>query len=241
MLQSLFLTDLKRQFGSQFISTMPFENLNAVFHLCIFTLMMKGIIIILFSGLSFSVNAQSYRDSIYAHRVHYKQEFITDSHSPLKASDTDYLQFFAPNIKFRVVAKFFKSNDTLPFDMHTYSGKLKPYRKYGDVVFRIGKKRCQLEVYQSLDLIKKEATQDYLFLPFNDLTNYATTYAGGRYLDLALSDIKNSLVMLDFNKAYNPYCAFASGYSCPIPPVANRLTVAIKAGEKLFGNAVEEK
>lgn len=203
--------------------------------------MKKGIILILLSCFSFSVNGQSYTDSIYAHRNHYKQEFLTDSHSPLKAGDTEFLRFFVPNKKYRIVARFFKSIDTLPFDMHTYSGKIKQYRKYGTVLFNIGKQRCQLEVYQSLDLMKKEATQDYLFLPFNDLTNYVTTYAGGRYLDLTLSDINNYLVVLDFNKAYNPYCAYASGYSCPIPPIGNRLQVAIKAGEKLFGKAVEEK
>lgn len=97
-----------------------------------------------------------------------------------------------------------------------------------------------LEVYQSPALMQKEELKDYLFIPFNDLTNYETTYAGGRYLDISRKDIKNNQVVIDFNKCYNPYCAYASGYSCPIPPAANKLNAKIEAGEKMFGKEVKE-
>jgi uncharacterized protein (DUF1684 family) len=83
--------------------------------------------------------------------------------------------------------------------------------------------------------MKKPGLKDYLFVPFTDLTNYATTYAGGRYLELRTGEIKNGQVVLDFNKSYNPYCAYADGYACPIPPDANRLPVAVAAGEMMFG------
>ena len=77
--------------------------------------------------------------------------------------------------------------------------------------------------------------KDYLFLPFTDLTSGKETYASGRYLDLKTDEIKNGKVTLDFNKAYNPYCAYVSGvYNCPIPPKENTLGVEVKAGEKLF-------
>ena len=76
---------------------------------------------------------------------------------------------------------------------------------------------------------------DHLFIPFNDLTNYEETYGGGRYIDLSLNDIKDGKVVLDFNKCHNPYCAYSDGYNCPIPPEANRLKVAVKAGEMNFG------
>ncbi len=76
--------------------------------------------------------------------------------------------------------------------------------------------------------------KDYLFLPFTDDTNGITSYAGGRYIDLRDGDFNNNTLVLDFNKAYNPYCAFGAGYACPKPPVENKLALSIEAGEKLF-------
>lgn len=61
------------------------------------------------------------------------------------------------------------------------------------------------------------------------------SYGGGRYIDCVINDIRNSTLMLDFNKAYNPYCAYVTGYNCPIPPREKDLPVAIHAGEKNYG------
>jgi uncharacterized protein (DUF1684 family) len=77
---------------------------------------------------------------------------------------------------------------------------------------------------------------DYLFIPFTDLTSGNESYVSGRYFDFKKSDILNKNFELDFNKVYNPYCAYISNrYSCPIPPKENNLPVAIRAGEKVFG------
>lgn len=196
--------------------------------------MKYGIII---ASLLFCIPAlgQSHADSIQRHREHYKQEFLTDSNSPLKASDTGYLRFFPPDVAYWVVARFKLTPDTEPFQLPTSSGKTKTYRKYGEAHFKLFGRSYQLDVYQSPDLMKREELKDHLFVPFKDLTNYETTYGGGRYIDLSLQDIVNNTVIIDFNKAYNPYCAFAGGYSCPIPPEANHLRVQIKAGEKQYG------
>ncbi len=70
------------------------------------------------------------------------------------------------------------------------------------------------------------------FLPFGDLTNGDSSYGTGRYLNVKVSE--NKLIELDFNKAYNPYCAYNDNFSCPIPPKENRLNVKIEAGEKTF-------
>jgi uncharacterized protein len=83
-------------------------------------------------------------------------------------------------------------------------------------------------------LMNRPEYADYLFVPFTDATTGNETYGSGRYIDLRLGDIKNNTVLLDFNKCYNPYCAYTSGYNCPIPPKENRLAVAVKAGEKVF-------
>lgn len=87
-----------------------------------------------------------------------------------------------------------------------------------------------LKVYQSQDLIKSRDLK-IIFLPFRDATNEKETYGGGRYIDLKIPEKDN--LIIDFNKAYNPYCAYnAFDYNCPIVPVENKLPVEIRAGVK---------
>ena len=84
-------------------------------------------------------------------------------------------------------------------------------------------------------LRKKKEYKDYLFIPFRDGTSRMETYGGGRYLDLRIP--KGKTILVDFNLAYNPYCAYSHRYSCPIPPEINTLNVRILAGEKTpFGH-----
>ncbi len=200
---------------------------------------MKLILLSLLVFASLPVFAQSYSDSILAHRQHYKQEFLTDPRSPLNAEDTGYLRFFAPDESYRIPAKLKRTSDEAFFDIPTSSGKNRKYRKYGELQFRIEGNDYSLEVYQSQELLKMDKYKNHLFLPFKDLTNSETTYGGGRYLDLETTDITGDRVIIDFNKAYNPWCAFGRGYSCPIPPDANRLPIAIPAGEMNFAKDTE--
>ncbi len=74
----------------------------------------------------------------------------------------------------------------------------------------------------------------HLFLPFTDLTNGDQTYGGGRYIDLSRADVEKKEVWIDFNHAYNPWCAYSDGYNCPVPPRENALPVAILAGEMMY-------
>lgn len=184
------------------------------------------------------------QDKIYAaqiaeHRQHYKQEFLEDKRSPLKADDTANLRFFSPDEKYKVKAKVTLTPDAEPFDMPTVSGKTKKYRQYCWLTFKINDTAVRLQVFQSLKLIEDPKYKDHLFVPFTDGTTYTETYGGGRYLDLSLLDISNGFIELDFNKCYNPWCAYASGYSCPIPPVENRMPVFIRAGEMNYAGAAE--
>ncbi|HXS36793.1 MAG TPA: DUF1684 domain-containing protein [Flavipsychrobacter sp.] len=191
--------------------------------------------------LSSCSRGQSYNDSILQYRQQYKVGFLSDESSPLKASDTAYLRFYAPNEKYCVTADFKVTPGTDTFIIPTHSGKNKVFKQYGIATFKINDTILTLHIYQSIDLIKRDPKfKDYLFVPFTDMTNYTETYGGGRYIDLSTSDIEGSKVVLDFNKCYNPYCAFASGYSCPIPPKENDLHVAIKAGEQLFAKKTQE-
>jgi uncharacterized protein (DUF1684 family) len=129
-------------------------------------------------------------------------------------------------------------DDPAGFKMLTSRQYVQQYYRYGEISFVINGKSCQLTVYQSKDLMQRAEYKNYLFIPFTDATNGTDTYEGGRYIDLSIPDIKDTKVIVDFNKAYNPYCCYTSGYDCPIPPKENALPVAINAGEMKYTKPV---
>ncbi len=183
--------------------------------------------------------AQDYKATIENHRLEYKNEFLksanSPSGSPLKEEDFQYLRFYEPNEKYKVACQFVATKRRVkPFELATSSGKTKTYIKFGELLFKIDGQTYKLAVYQSLSLKNMPQYRDYLFIPFKDLTNGKETYGGGRYLDLRMKELEGDKIFLDFNKAYNPYCAFSEGYNCPIPPKENHLKIAIEAGEKAF-------
>lgn len=162
-------------------------------------------------------------------------EFADSTKSPLKKADIvrfKTLDFFPINEKFAVKAVFKRTKKTKKFQMPTTTTRKPWYKKYGELHFEIEGKKMQLTVYQNLDLIKKPGYEDYLFIPFTDLTSGVESYGGGRYLDFRIPKSKD--IILDFNKAYNPYCAYNEKYSCPIPPAENDLQIKIEAGVKTF-------
>lgn len=176
---------------------------------------------------------KSYEDSMKVFLNKYVQ-----THEVVKDEDRKALQFYPVDKNYRVVATFTKSTDNKWITFPT-SGKItKVYKVYGILSFAIHGKPLRLNVYQSQELMLNEEYKNYLFLPFTDFTTGDETYEGGRYLDLSTTDIQNNTLVVDFNKAYNPYCAYVSGkYNCPIPPGANALPIAIRAGEKAYGKA----
>lgn len=177
---------------------------------------------------------KSYLDEIAEYRQSYKEGFLTDERAPLTAADTGYLRFYEPNEKYRVTAQLELTPNAKEFEIPTVSGQTKTYRKYAIAKFNVNNTPVELSIYQSLKLIQQREYKDHLFLPFTDGTTGGETYGGGRYLDLSKEDIKNNTIVLDFNKSYNPWCAFGDGYSCPVPPKENRLRVLIEAGEKNY-------
>jgi hypothetical protein len=187
--------------------------------------------------------SQSYKNEIEQYREKYKKEFLEDDKSPLKKDDLPFLRFYAPDPAYRVKGNFLRIEDKTGFDMQTHNGVIKKYYIYGSVTFELKKQTHTLFVYQSEKLRSKECFEDYLFIPFTDETNYAETFGGGRYLDFRFKDIERNRLIIDFNKCYNPYCAFKEGYACPIPPKENDMKISIRAGEKLFGKeaGIKEK
>ena len=173
---------------------------------------------------------ESLRDAYY-YQADLNRQFSDPSESPLKGKDLKRfkeLSFFALNEEFRIVAHLRRSPDSTPFWMPTTTGRRSRERIYGILTFELSGQARQLEVYQEVDSLNQPVLADHLFLPFTDLTNGESSYPGGRYLDLKIPD--SDTLILDFNKAYNPYCAYNSKYSCPLVPGQNRLGVAVRAG-----------
>ncbi len=175
-----------------------------------------------------------YDSCIREHRNNYKLDFLKEERSPITKTDTGFLRFFEPDSDWWLEAEYEIIEQPGLIDFATSSGKIKKYRPYAILHFKKGNEQFNLTAYQSEQLIYNPAYADYLFLPFTDLSNGDETYGGGRYLDLRTGDFMYGKVWVDFNKAYNPYCAFSGGYSCPVPPMDNRLKIIISAGEKNF-------
>jgi hypothetical protein len=119
--------------------------------------------------------------------------------------------------------------DVIPFpeqelvQLPTSTGDVKSYTRYGKFAFTIDGKEAQLTLFNS---------EHGFFLLFVDSLAGVETYGAGRYLEP--EQLANGKFLVDFNLAYNPYCAYNDMWSCPIPPAENRLKVPIRAGEKIF-------
>ncbi|MDQ0638685.1 uncharacterized protein (DUF1684 family) [Pedobacter sp. W3I1] len=192
--------------------------------------------IITFLLLLISMNsfAQSYAEQITKHREIYKQDFIKDERSPLKKNDLQNLHFYEADSAYKILADVEILKNEKVFKMPTFNGSSSDYYKYAHVNFILNDKKIQMTLYRSVSLSTNPVYKDHLFLPFTDETNNKETYGGGRYIDLDAKEIVDHHIEIDFNKAYNPYCAYSDGYRCPVPPEENDLPLAVKAGEKLY-------
>jgi hypothetical protein len=185
--------------------------------------------------LSCHAIGQAYNDGIVEYRKQYIAGLLSEPRHPVQPSQARNIDFFAPDQKYCVVADFKETPGSVPFMVPTHSGKQKPFKEFGTLTFKIHDSVFVLHAYQLVSLVSNgPQDKDELFVPFKDMTNYETTYGGGRYIDLSLKDIKEGKITLDFNKCYNPYCAYSDGFSCPIPPSENYLSTEIRAGEKVF-------
>ncbi len=139
--------------------------------------------------------------------------------------------FYPIDPTFQVIADVTLTPDTEVFEMKTSGHRTPRYREYGTITFSVLGKPQSLTLYQNMDMLDHPEYGDYLFCPFYDKTNGDTTYGGGRYLDVKIPE--GDKMLLDFNKCYNPYCAYLDKFNCPITPVDNSLTIELKVGMKL--------
>ena len=198
--------------------------------------MQKLVLICLAQGLILSLAAQTTGKEIIADNELFRQalnaEFANPDESPLTDEDLKtftQLPFYPIDTNFCVTAHFIRI-DAEPFEMTTTTARKPVYKVYGKATFVLDGDTLVLTIYQNQKLIERPEYADYLFLPFKDLTNGEGSYPGGRYIDLRIPD--SDTLVIDFNKAYNPYCAYNYKYSCPIPPKENALQVRIEAGVK---------
>ncbi|MDG2455138.1 MAG: DUF1684 domain-containing protein [Bacteroidia bacterium] len=168
-----------------------------------------------------------YAKRVMRHRDSTSAMFLSGANGILPKSDlspTGKLSYFAPDKVFRVKATFESIPNGAIFEMKTSTDRLPKYKRYGTLRFKLSDADLTLTLYKNVE------QPDYLFCPFKDLTNTKSTYGAGRYLDFKLADLESPII--DFNYAYNPYCAYNTEFSCPIPPVENSLNIPIPAGEK---------
>jgi uncharacterized protein (DUF1684 family) len=191
--------------------------------------------VLLFLGTDLYSQQQFDEQAVADFQKDMNKHYADSTSSPLKKEDLKVFQsldFFPASADFFVKATFIRTEKEKPFKMPTTTDRKPLYVKYGELHFTIKGTKCQLNVYQNIDLSKKPGYADYLFLPFTDLTSGVESYGGGRYIDLRMQEGEQWTI--NFNLAYNPYCAYNEIYSCPIPPQENDLKVEVKAGVKKF-------
>lgn len=168
---------------------------------------------------------QRYQQKVQADRKAKDQFFRTNAESPIPDKNAfTGLSYYKPTLTYRVTARLEPFADkTQKLVVKMSDGSEEVYTKYAHAVFMLKDVTCRLLIVQAAD--------NYTVL-FRDATSGRETYGGGRYLDLDPNNLTGSQVILDFNTAYNPYCAYNSTYACPIPPAENKLSVAVEAGER---------
>lgn len=195
-----------------------------------------GVVVVVLISIFYSIQGSqdqtAYIQSIDKEREEKDRFMRENAESPFAGATADFkgLQYFPADIKYKVTASLEPVKDKKPVLLTTSDGKEQRYLEYAYASFELDGQPCKLLI---LEIIDMGPFRGKLFLAFGDNTSAGETYGAGRYLDVAKAPGSNSL-MLDFNKAYNPYCAYSEKFSCPLPPRENLLTVAIRAGEKTY-------
>jgi uncharacterized protein len=162
-----------------------------------------------------------------------KNEFMLSGEgSPFEGNEQNFkgLNYFPPDESFRIQANLEPVEEKKIVILPTSDGKEKRYLEYAYATFKRDGIDNRLLL---LEIVDQGPFRGTLFLAFADETSARETYGAGRYLDVKKVPGATTM-LLDFNEAYNPYCAFSDKFSCPLPPRENLLKVAIRAGEKNY-------
>jgi uncharacterized protein len=212
---------------------MKWNRKPAVYLAAIF---MGSILIFTYPGCSRSEpsnsSAKDFRDPILQERQAKDATFKSSEASPILPQDKSGFHGLAyfpidPGLKFSATLHRYPS--PRPVRLGTNTGEIRSGLRYGYFDFKVADRACRLQVYRLDDSVDRGPS---LFIPFRDSTSGIETYGAGRYIDL--KENTSGVYDLDFNRAYNPSCAYDSSYSCPVPPAENTLQVPIRAGEKKY-------
>lgn len=197
---------------------------------------MLGVVAVLLAAIIYtfmgSQDQSAYSDQIRKDRDDRDTYMKSSPESPFAKEPESYqgLKYYPPNIRYKVTATLEMVKERQPVVLSTSDGKEQAYLPYAYASFDLDGYNNRLLILENMEDGPQRGT---LFLPFGDETSTVETYGAGRYLDVVKTPGNNSIT-LDFNKAYNPYCAYNDSFSCPFPPSENLLRVAIKAGEKSY-------
>lgn len=159
-----------------------------------------------------------------------KDELFRESHhsplTPEQQRDFNGLNYFPENPDLRLEVEVHEFDEPEQVQIQTNTGDVRTYRRFGRFRFEVEGEPAELTIYED---------EDSFFLPFVDSLAGKETYGAGRYLEP--HRVPGGKVRVDFNLAYNPYCAYNENWSCPLTPPENRLQVPIRAGEKIYEKA----
>ena len=178
------------------------------------------------------LDADDYVELIEDHRRRKDAFFASDPSSPLTPAQLDAfegLAYFPVDRALRIVGELIPDPERASVELQTTGGELQPHRRAGTVSFSVDGAQAIITLF--------EAEDGGFFVPFRDATSGRETYGAGRYLEVR--PVSEGSVTVDFNLAYNPYCAYNPHWTCPVPPAENWLEVSIRGGERSFPGAPE--
>jgi uncharacterized protein (DUF1684 family) len=176
-------------------------------------------------------------DAAYVEQINKEREekdrfMRTSKDSPFAKNPEDFkeLIYYPPDPKYKIIADLNPIENRKTVTLATNDGKEENYLEYAYAEFDLDGFHHRLLILEVIDM---GPFRGKLFFAFGDETSADETYGAGRYLDLVKVPGSRTIT-LDFNKAYNPYCAYNNNYSCPLPPSENLLRIPIRAGEKTY-------
>ncbi len=188
---------------------------------------------ILVYALQGGESEEDYTERILKERENIRNFLRGSDESPFASEDVLFkeLNYYEPDPAYQVTARLERVEDHKLLTLPTSDGKEEKYIRYGYADFEIDEQPQRLLVLQPFE----QQQPPMLFVTFADATSGEETYGGGRYLNVEMPGrTGQKSLKLDFNLAYNPYCAYNPTFSCPLPPQENVLNIPIPVGEKNF-------
>jgi len=174
----------------------------------------------------------AWKEQVEREREFKNNFFKAHPRSPIPDLERDKfkgLNYYPPNLDYRFELELHEYEEKRTIKMKATQGEEQEYIRWGEFRFKLHGRECKLQAY-------KRGEETWLFVSFRDKTSGKETYGAGRYLDLQREEhhLGGGKWLLDFNRAYNPWCAYSEAYTCPLTPTENWLDVPIYAGEKNF-------